>query len=206
MFKKIAVVAGLATVASLGGIARADGGIDFTPFGPGGIEWTVSVPAFTTPFNYGQRTASAYEVPFDGRVRAGCFVLSPSQPWLRVGHRDGRGQFIPDFSSTWEGEVNTRTGAFPNVFSLQVEIMASNGAVTTLRKTVSAAAYGLEPLFFPTPSTVLYWGVLDQALGETDVVYEFPVHQNDQIRVSACDLAAGSSLSVRHLVLRTWPT
>ena len=202
MFKSTAVLAGLAATACLTGTAHADGGVDFMPFGPGGVQWSVSRAAFQTPFNYGQSTAQGYDVPFAGSARAGCYVLSPMLP---VGHGDGLGEFIADISSTWEGEIFFRTNPTANVFTLQVEILGANGALTTQRRTVTSASYQLEAIYFPTPDSVLYWGELDNSLTQTSVLQNFSVHENDQIRVSVCDLVAGSSMQVRQLVVRTVP-
>jgi hypothetical protein len=202
MFKSTVVLAGLAVTAGLAGTAHADGGIDFTPFGPGGVQWSVSRAGFQTPFSYGQSTAQGYDVPFAGSLRAGCYVVSPPLP---VGHGDGLGEFIADVSSTWEGEIFFRTNPTANVFTLQVEILGANGAVTTQRRTVTSASYQLEAIFFPTPNSVLYWGELDNSLAHTSVLQNFAVHENDQIRVSICDLVAGSSMQVRQLVVQTVP-
>jgi len=201
MFKPIVILAGLAVTAGVSGTAHADG-VDFTPFGPGGVQWSVSESAFQTPFSYGQHTAQGYDVPFAGSLRAGCYVIAP---WLPVGHGDGLGELIADVYSTWEGQIFFRTNPTANVFNLQVEIMAANGAVTTQRRTVTSASYQLEAIYFPTPDSVLYWGELDNSIAQISVLQNFSVHQDDQIRVSVCDLAAGSSMQVRHLVVRTVP-
>jgi hypothetical protein len=202
MFKSTVVLAGLAVTACLSGTAHADGGIDFTPFGPGGVQWNVSRAGFQTPLGYGQSTAQGYDVPFAGTLRAGCYVLSP---FLPVSHGDGLGEFIADISSTWEGEIFFRTNPTANVFSLQVEILGANGALTTQRRVVTSASYQLEAIFFPTPNSVLYWGELDNSVAQTSVLQNFAVHADDQIRVSVCDLAIGSSMTVRQLVVRTVP-
>jgi hypothetical protein len=201
MLSKIAVLAGLASAVGFGGVARADG-VDFTPFGPGGVQWTVSVPGFDTPLNYGTRTASSYDLPFSGSARPGCFALSQ---WLPVGHADGTGEFLPDFASTWEGILFPRQTLSTPVFTLQVEVRAPSGAVATARKTVTSSLFALEPIYFPTPDSVLYWGVIDSTPSDPDITQHFTVHTSDQIRVSVCDLVAGSSIQVRRLVLRTIP-
>lgn len=205
MFKITTVVAGIAVAGCLAGTAHADGGVDFTPFGPGGVQWTVTLPAYQTPFSYGQSTAQGYDVPFAGSRRAGCFVLSP---WLPVGHGDGEGQFIADFYSTWEGQIFPRVSPTANVFAMQVEIMAASGTVATQRLTVTSGSYHIEPIFFPTPDSVLYWGDLDNTPSQSSQLtlsQGFNVRADDQIRVSVCDLAAGSSMTVRRLVARTIP-
>jgi len=201
MFKPTVVLAGLAAAACVSGTAFADG-VDFTPFGPGGVQWSVSDAGFRTPFSYGQHSAQGYDVPFAGSVRTGCYVISPPLP---VGHGDGLGEFIADVYSTWEGQIFFRTNPTANVFTLQVEITGANGAVTTQRRAVTSASYQLEAIYFPTPDSVLYWGELDNSIGQISVLQNFSVHANDQIRVSVCDLAAGSSMQVRHLVVRTVP-
>jgi len=201
MFKTTILLAGVAA-AGLAGTARADGGVEFAPYGPGGLRWTVSVPAYQTPFNYGQRTTVSYDVPFAGSLRPGCFVVSP---WLPVSHGDGEGEFIADFYSTWEGEIARTATPTANVFTLQVEVMGQSGAVTTQRRAVSSGVFHVEPIYFPTPNTTLYWGDLDNSLADISVLQSFAVHRDDQVRVSVCDLAAGSSMEVRHLVVRTIP-
>lgn len=200
MFRS-AVVCATLVAAGISAPAHADG-VDFIPFGPGGVQWNVSPAGFQTPSSYGQATAQGYDVPFAGTLRAGCYVVSD---WLPVTHRDGYGEFIADVYSTWEGEVFFRTNPFANVFNLQVEIRAASGAVTTQRRTVTSASYQLEPIYFPTPDSVLYWGELDNSLSHLLVLQNFSVHQDDWVRVSVCDLVAGSSMTVRKLVMRTVP-
>ena len=203
MMSKISiVVAGLAAAACLSGTAHADGGVDFTPFGPGGVQWSVSQPGFDTPFNYGQRIAQGYDIPFGGALRPGCFVRSPP---LFVGHGNGTGQFFAELYSTWEGIVFPRVSLTANVFNLEVEIKAPNGAVSFVRRTVTSSAYQPEVIFFPTPDSVLLWGELDNAASHLSVLQSFDVHTNDEIRVSVCDLSGGSSMQVRKLVLQTVP-
>ncbi|MBC7976653.1 MAG: hypothetical protein H7138_16895 [Myxococcales bacterium] len=185
-----------------GGVAHADGGVDVTPFGPGGIQWTVTTPAFETPFNYGQRLADGYQVPVAGSFRAACFVLSP---WLPVGHGDGTGQFIPDFFATWQGILFPRTGQNAPVFNIRYEVQDLDGSVVTATKTVTSALFRLTPIFFPTPDSVLYRGDLSSSATSTEVLQNLDVNEDDLVRVSICDLAPNASLKVRGLVLRTLP-
>jgi len=202
MFNKMTVFASFTVAACVAGTAHADG-VDFTPYGPGGVQWTVSVPGFVTPFNYGARTAQAYSVPYAAGARGGCFVVSPQLP---VSHNDGTGNVFPDFYSTWEAVINKRQTPSAIVFTLQVDIQAANnGPVTTLRRQVSSGQYDFTPIYFPTPDTILYWGDLDSPLANPSVVQAFRVHKDDTIRVSVCDLAPESTIDVRHLVVQTIP-
>lgn len=202
MLKATIVLGGLAAAACLSGTAHAEDGVEFIPFGPGGVQWIVSVPRYSTPGNYGQPTAQGYDIPFAGTARAGCFVESP---WLLVSHANGQGEFLPDIYSTWEGEVFPRVSLTANVFTLQIDIKKPNGAVTTQRRLVTSAAYQPEVIFFPTPDSVLLWGQLDNSSQQISVQQSFPVQTNDEVRVSVCDLTLGSSMLIRHLILRTIP-
>lgn len=208
MFNRLVVFATLAVavgIAGTAGTAHAQG-VTFDPFGVGGAQWTVTAPAFTTPFSYGTRTANMYSVPYAVNTRAGCFVAAPP---LRVGHRDGQGFFIPDFYSTWEAIIRRSQSPSATVFTLQVEIIAPSGAVTsTQRKPVSSGQYNPQPIYFPNGpngDTALYWGELDSSLTSINVLQNFDVREGDQIRVSVCDLAPESTIDVRKLILQTLP-
>src|SRR5262245_20807798 len=98
MFKRKLALAMLMATIGPASIAVADNGVDITPYGPGGVQWTVSVPAYDTPLNYGQRVSDGYYVPAASTYRFACFALSP---WLPVGHGNGWGMSIPDFYATW---------------------------------------------------------------------------------------------------------
>jgi len=204
MFNKMTVFASFAVVTSLIGTARADG-IDFTPIGQGGVQWTVSAAGFDTPFHYGTLTAQAYSVPYAVQPRSGCFVVGPKNAWLPVTHGDGWGNVFPEFYSTWEAVINKRQPPNATVFTLQVEIRSPSGATNVVRKPVSSGLYNLFPIYFPTPDTILYFGDLDSSLANASVVQTFDVHENDQYRVSVCDLAAESTIDVRKLVIQTFP-
>lgn len=201
MYSKITVLASLAVAAGLAGSAHAQG-VDFTPIGQGGVQWSVSVPGFVTPFNYGTRTSQAYSVPYTAAARNGCFVVSPPLP---VSHGDGWGNVFPDVYSTWEAVLSRRQSPSVPVFTVQVEIQSSNGAVTTVRKQVNSGQYNPQPIYFPTPDTALFWGELNSSPATPNVVHTFDVHRGDTVRVSVCDLAAESTMDVHRLVVQTFP-
>lgn len=91
------------------------------------------------------------------------------------------------------------------MFNIQIELQRSNGDTIRKYKTVTSATFRLTPIYYPTSDSILYWGELDNSLADIKVLSSFAVAEDDQIRVSICDLNQGASLKVRHLVVRTIP-
>jgi len=210
MFKKMTVLVSFVVAAALAGSAHADTGITPEPIDTGGVRWLVTPPGFLTPFNYGTLTAQAYSVSYAVQARSGCFVVSKGADvfggWLPVAHANGMGTVYPEFYSTWEGVVPNNRTPSGTVFTLQVEVRTGiNGPVTVQRKAIDAFLYNPEKIFFPTPSTTLYWGDLESARDNPNVVQTFNVNQDDNIRVSICDLAPESTIDVRRIVIETIP-
>jgi|GEM_PF-3686621 len=206
MLYRLTTFAFLIGAACFAGSALADDdnydGVVTTPFGTGGTRFTVSMPSFHTPGNIGQVVADGYKIPFSSKARPGCFIASPA---LFIGHHDGDAQFIPGLHVTWQGLFFPATGAWPNVFRLEVRIKGINGVERTMSSLATAGAFQLTPLFFPTPDSILYRGEFDQSLAAFNFEASGAVSEEDEIHVSVCDLTTTSSMTVRQLVFQSFP-
>lgn len=206
MLSRITTFAFLIGAACFAGSALADDnydGVVVTPFGSGGTRFTVSMPSFNTPGNIGQVVPDGYKIPFSSKARPGCFVASPA---LFIGHHDGDGQFIPSLHVTWQGVFFQNVGIWPNVFRLEVQIKGADGVTRPPMSTVATAGtFQLTPLFKPTPDSTLYRGEYDQSLAAFNFETSAEVREDDEIHVSICDLTTTSSMTIRQLVLQSFP-
>jgi len=205
MSPRISRVLFLLGVACFASSALADDnyeGVVRTPFGPGGLRLTVSMPSFNRPVEIGTVVADGYKIPFSRNPRPGCFVGSPT---LAIGHADGDGQFIPSLHVTWQGVYYPATAVWPNVFRLELRIGPAGNERAILKTYASAAIFQNTALFYPTPDSILYRGEFDQSLAGFNFETSGDVKTNEEIHVWVCDLTPTSSMTIRQLIFQSFP-
>lgn len=178
--------------------------VDITPFGVGGIRYNVTPAGFEIEIPaYVRMEGAQAVVPYDGRVRPGCFI---SSPWLPVTHDNGFADFIPNLRIDWTGILFPRSGYHAPILNLQAAIRHPDGNVEYKREVIDSGRLPrLTPIAQVTPEAILYQGVLDNDVLSRRVAQAFDVGTGDEIRVSLCDLMGGSELRVRSLVLQSVP-
>jgi hypothetical protein len=180
-----------------------EGPVVLTPFGEGGLRYSVRPSGFEGVANFVQQQGDRAVLPYDGRFRPGCFL---SSPWLGVGHDHGFGQFMPEMSVDWTGILFPLTGRHAPILNLQVAIKAPDGSIRYERQVIDSGRLpSLIPIAQLDNGAVLYRGSFDNDVLNPRAQQGFEVNQGDEVQVSVCDLMGNTALTVRTLVFQSIP-
>jgi hypothetical protein len=185
--------------------AHAQSGVDFTPYGPGGVQWKVTRPAFTpSPANYGTLYSDSWAISENQLPAWGCNW----SPYLAVGHASGRATFIPEMMvNYWKqisaSDYNTMTTFTVATFLINIY---RNGKVTTSYRPFTTANLNRRSyLDFGDGRYFISGSTQNSATGTSTLSYNFDVQQDDQIQVGTCSVADVLAWTQTSYILQTIP-
>ncbi|WP_257452575.1 hypothetical protein [Archangium lipolyticum] len=179
--------------------------VDVTTYGTGGIRYTVNSSGFETPFPYGQKTDAAYTLPYDSAYRPGCLALSPQLP---IGHAAGYAQYIPVMTVTWSGPLNDQNQYQVNLGQVMAVVTKVDGTQETYSALFGTQHMPNRFLLYEDPILGrIFWGQIENSLTAktVPVMLQFEVEEQDFVQISVCNLMPNTGLTLRKLVLQSWP-
>ncbi len=170
----------------------------------GGVIYTVKPRAFTFNSNYGSLETDGYVIPYDHRIRNGCFL---STPWFPVNHPDGEALGFPHVTLEWRGKLHPEHEPDKTLLRLQLEVKKPDGTHHRVRSFMYTEIMSLQPQDTDSEGWVSYSGRLDNPLasGEDKDFGSIAVSKMDEVRYSVCDLYEGGSLVIRDLKVLSRP-
>ncbi len=181
-----------------------DSGVDVSFIPSGGVIYSVRPPGFTINYSFGSIQDDSYVIPRDYSLRNGCFL---NTPWLPVSHEDGQAVAYPHITLEWWGELHPIEMPDQPLLRVQMEVKKPDGSVQQIRSYLHTGYLTKQYRATLPDGWISYYGRMDNPLsnGDAQNFGSIAVSEQDQVRYTLCDLYWGAKLSVKKLVVHTYP-